>query len=198
MYFQQRQRNALKDQYTDMAEFLRKLDITVDIQEANEFTIPRISQLTKKTNQFNLTTRRYTEEDIKNFMKDGRHLVFSVNVKDKFGDNGLTGVFILDKKTRDSWEIDTLLLSCRIIGRDVEKAILAYIAQLAQKEKLKKLLGAFTPTEKNSLVKDFYPGNHFTKKGEGIFEIADFTLLKMPGHLTLLQPKSPATRATRA
>lgn len=169
MYYQQRKRTELEKQSINMEDFLKNLNIEVEIKKADHFTIPRISQLTMKTNQFNLTTRRYTEEDIKKFSESENFLVYSVNVKDKFGDNGLTGVFIINKKSKETWVIDTFLMSCRIIGRDVEKVMLNYIRELAQIEKVKELIGEYIPTKKNVQTAFLYKDNGFSALSENKF-----------------------------
>ena len=119
-----------------------------------------------KTNQFNLTTKRYTEEQIKNLGSDKNYLVLCANAKDRFGDNGITSVAIL-KKEKDEWTIDTFLLSCRIIGRDIEKAILKFIIDEAKKNKIDFLKGQYIPTQKNTPAKDFYKENGFKLESFG-------------------------------
>ena len=115
MYLNQRQRNNYQKRFTDETQYLERLKIEVTIEEVSPLTIPRLAQLTQKTNQYNLTTRRYTEEDIRIFSEQINCSVIAVSVKDKFGDNGLTGACII-KKNDDFWEIDSWLLSCRVIG----------------------------------------------------------------------------------
>ena len=132
MYAEQRKRSDLEKLAPSLEEFLQQLEVKVSIKNANDFTIPRISQLTLKTNQFNLTTKRYQESDIKKFAQDSSYIVGCAQVEDKFGDNGITGVFIVDKKNPNEWYLDTFLLSCRVMGREVEKGILNYIINKAK------------------------------------------------------------------
>lgn len=160
MYVDQRKRQEFRSITTDITEYLRALDMVITIESANSFTIPRISQLTQKTNQFNMTTKRYSEEDIKKMAEDNKTIVFSIAVVDKFGDNGTTGVAIV-KKGGKQWVIDSFLLSCRVIGRKVEETMLAYILENAKKEGAVTLLGEFIPTKKNILAKEFYGKNDF-------------------------------------
>ena len=117
MYAEQRKRTELEKSVPDLERFLKQLDLRVLIKIANDFTIPRISQLTLKTNQFNLTTKRYQESDIKKFVQDKDYLIGCAQVEDKFGDNGITGVFIVNKKNPKEWYLDTFLLSCRVMGK---------------------------------------------------------------------------------
>ena len=107
-------RKELENKVGDFNEFLKQMNIQVNVQKANSFSIPRISQLTLKTNQFNLTTKRYTEADIKNFIDAPDYDVYAFSAIDKFGDNGITGVYIV-RKHEKFWLIDTFLLSCRIM-----------------------------------------------------------------------------------
>jgi len=160
MYAEQRKRTELHKTATDITEYLKNLKMVVTVEKASSFNIPRISQLTQKTNQFNMATRRYLEEDIKKFSESDNFLVASIKVEDKFGDNGITGAAIVEKKEGE-WRIDTFLLSCRVIGRRVEETLLAYILNEAKKENAKLLVGEFIPTKKNAPAKDFYKNNNF-------------------------------------
>ena len=117
MYLDQRKRNELQKNVGNLQDFLKQLNISVKIKKADEYTIPRISQLTLKTNQFNLTTRRYQEEDIRKFVSNENKIVECAQIQDKFGDNGITSVYILNKENQQEWLIDTFLLSCRVMGR---------------------------------------------------------------------------------
>ena len=160
MYAERRSRKIFKKTVTDITEYLKRLDMIATIEKANSFNIPRISQMTQKTNQFNMTTRRYLEEDIKKFSNDKNHLVASIKIEDKFGDNGITGVAIVEKE-KDKWKIDTFLLSCRVIGRNIENSLLAYIVEQANKENVKEISAEFISTKKNAPAKDFYKNNNF-------------------------------------
>ena len=165
MYVQQRRRKDFESSVTDVTEYLQGLEMVATIEKANSFNIPRISQLTQKTNQFNMTTKRYPEETIKKFANDNNFIVVSVKVEDKFGDNGITGAAILEKNS-DDWRIDTFLLSCRVIGRKIEESLLAYILKEAKKEKAKTVVGEFIPTNKNAPARDFYKNSGFRIMGK--------------------------------
>lgn len=160
MYTEQRQRHELEQSATDITEYLKGLEMAVIIEEANSFTIPRIAQLTQKTNQFNVTTRRYHEEDIKTFLHHGNYRIYSIHVKDKFGDNGITGLAIVETG-KAVWRIDTFLLSCRVIGRRVEEVLLSHVVDQARTNDVQTLVGEFIPTQKNSIARDFYKKNGF-------------------------------------
>ena len=160
LYAEQRKRKEFQKSASDITQYLKDLKMVVTIEKANSFNMPRISQLTQKTNQFNMTTRRYAEEDINKFSKSNNFLVLSLKVVDKFGDNGITGAAIVEKGD-DKWRIDAFLLSCRIIGRRVEEVLLAYILKEAKKEGVKTLIGEFIPTQKNIPAKNFNKNSGF-------------------------------------
>ena len=148
-YRQNANRAQAQSQFTDMEEFLRSLEMKLTIAPATDVTIPRIAQMTQKTNQFNLTTKRYTEDDIRSLVAKGAK-IWTLAVKDRFGDNGVTGLMILIPD--NGWIIDTLLMSCRVLGKGIEEAFFKTVigrykgATMAQ----------FIPTEKNGQVADFY------------------------------------------
>src|SRR5581483_10717921 len=122
-----------------------------------------------KTNQFNLTTRRYTEQQIAQLAASPGWHCFSIRVRDRFGDNGLVGVAITHMDG-NACEIDTLLMSCRVIGRTVETAFLSFLAAHARRSGASHLRGWFLPTKKNAPAADFYRSHGFTQAavtGEG-------------------------------
>jgi len=175
MYVQQRQRTELKNQTGSIDDFLKQLKIKLRIKQTNEFTIPRISQLTLKTNQFNLTTKRYQEEDIRKFSKDETKMIGCAQVEDKFGDNGITGAYIVNKDNSDEWTIDTFLLSCRVIGRGIEDGILDYIIKKAKEEGIKKIKGEFIPTKKNKPAENFLSNFGFKKENNfWVYDISSY------------------------
>lgn len=131
-YLSQRRRHEVKNAFSDFSEYLKHLNIKVEIKSADKFSIPRISQLTIRTNQFNFSSKRYDEKALERLAKDKRHGVYSVNVKDIYGDYGITGAVIIDKED-DRWLIDSFLLSCRILGKNVEDAVMGMIVKQAVK-----------------------------------------------------------------
>jgi len=166
MYHQEKKRKDLEKSITNLEDFLKHLEIKLNIKKADKFTIPRISQLTLKTNQFNLTTRRYQEEEIRQFSENNKMLVGCVQVEDKFGDNGITGVFIVKKENPKEWAIDTLLLSCRVMGREVEKGLLSHIINKARENKIERIKAQYIQTKKNKPVENFLPDCGFHKEGD--------------------------------
>jgi FkbH-like protein len=167
MYIDERRRSQLENSVTNLDDFLSQLGIKIKIRRADKFTIPRISQLVLKTNQFNLTTRRFQEEDILKLSQDKNMLVGCAQTSDKFGDNGITGVFIVQKSPDHSeWSIETFLLSCRVMGRRIEYGIMQYILNEARKEGIEKIRGRYIPTKKNKPCESFLSSSGFKKEGE--------------------------------
>lgn len=167
MYRGEHKRTELKRSSSNLEDFLKQLEIRVTMKKANNFTIPRIAQLTLKTNQFNLTTRRYQEEDVETLAQDHTKLIGCAQTQDKFGDNGITGVYIVNKNHVDKeWFIDTFLLSCRVMGRGIEDAMMGYILSKAKEEGIIKVKAEFIPTKKNKPCEQLLPNFGFKKEGE--------------------------------
>lgn len=169
MYQAQREREQLEQNLTSREDFYRSLQQEAEIAPVTKASLTRVAQLTNKTNQFNLTTRRYTEQQILEMSASQGRDCFSIRVRDRFGDNGLVGVAITQNQG-DVCEIDTFLLSCRVIGRTVETAFLSFLADHARRNGAKRLQGWFLPTKKNAPAKDFYRAHGFapleeTEKG---------------------------------
>jgi FkbH-like protein len=156
MYVAQKERSGAEQNFQSKEDFFRFLEQEAELESVSDLTLARIAQLTQKTNQFNLTTRRYTEEQIAEMAKNPEWHIFSIRVRDRFGDHGLVGVAIAHDRGEEC-EVDTFLLSCRVIGRTVETALLAYLAESAAGRGCKRLVGWFLPTKKNAPARDFYP-----------------------------------------
>jgi FkbH-like protein len=155
-YKENAQRTELKRTFTNFEEYIKNLEIEMSVIQANEFNITRIAQMTQKTNQFNLTTKRYSDADIRAFIIQGTW-VRCISVKDRFGDNGLTGLLILKfDQSKEIAVIDTFLMSCRILGRKIENEFLAYILNNIFKQNFSEVRSYFTPSQKNEQVINFY------------------------------------------
>jgi FkbH-like protein len=163
-------RAKYQEQFTDIEDYLRSLDMVLDIRVNDRDQVSRIAELTQKTNQFNLTTIRYTEHEIKNFMAYP-FFTYTVSVRDKFGDNGLTGVCIIR-----GTNIDVFLLSCRILGRNIEYAFFDCIISDLKKRGYIALIGKYIPSQKNGQTKDFY-GNLGFEAINVTKEVTTFTLI---------------------
>jgi FkbH-like protein len=119
-------------------------------------SLTRVTQLINKTNQFNLTTRRYSEEDTKRFSADSKTVTLRCRLTDRFGDNGIIGIMIALEQTDGDWVVDTWLMSCRVLGRGVEQAMLDLLVEETAKKGARRLIGQYIPTVKNSMVKNHY------------------------------------------
>lgn len=137
-------------------EFLNSLDTEIIIRKIKEDDIKRASQLTQKTNQFNLTTKRYSETEILTLLNEKDYDCFVVSVSDKFGDNGIVSVVITKRISENEVELDTFLLSCRVMGRYIEDKIISYIEHLYFELGFKNLITYYIPTEKNLPVKELF------------------------------------------
>lgn len=149
------QRAAELTKFSDFDDYLRSLDIKIDVLPLDLFNLPRVAQMTQKTNQFNLTTHRYTENDIQQMANDGA-LIYTISVSDRFGDNGITGEIILRPNGKDRMIIDTFLLSCRILGKEIEFAFLDTILNLIANKGVKMVEACYIRTAKNCQVADFF------------------------------------------
>src|SRR5664280_1968265 len=132
------------------------------VKPFDKFSIPRVSQLTQRSNQFNLRTVRYTEEEISAIAGSGDYITFDFTLEDKYGDYGLISVIILKKQT-DSLFIDTWIMSCRVLKRGMEKFVLNQVVKQAHKIGVKQLIGEYLPTAKNGMLKEHYRELGFTK-----------------------------------
>ena len=186
MYLDQKKRKELENKVGDFNEFLKQMNIEVTVQKANSFSIPRIAQLTLKTNQFNLTTRRYQEEEVSKFSSSDDKIVECVEVSDKFGNNGITGTYIIEKKSDEEWVVDTFLLSCRIMGRGVEEIMMNQIIENAKLSGIKRIKGEFIPTAKNKPAENFYEELGFNKENNFWVFNTD-NIIKKPEHIKVIK-----------
>jgi FkbH-like protein len=168
MYRAQAVRRQTAAGFENLEDFWKDLELEVRIEPAQPFSIPRIAQLTQRTNQMNLTTRRYTDTEVEALSKDPAWRVVSVAAKDRFGDHGIIGVMLM-KTQGDSCHIDTFLMSCRVLGLNIEQHMVAFAAATAKRAKARKLLGEFIPTSKNQVAADMYPKLGFEKVGATLF-----------------------------
>jgi FkbH-like protein len=162
MYQANAQRAQALSASGDLAAYLTSLDMVCSIGPVDSVTRPRVAQLINKSNQFNLTTRRYSESEIEAVERDGRRHAIQVRLLDRFGDNGIISVVIADKQG-DSWEIDTWLMSCRVLGRRVQDAVLAHLVTAARIDGAARLIGRYIPSAKNRMVSGHYESLGFTR-----------------------------------
>jgi FkbH-like protein len=173
-YSAQRERKTSETSAGSLEDFYRSLEMKSEIVDVTSVTLARIAQLTQKTNQLNMTTRRYTESEVQTLAGDPGWKLFGVRIVDKFGDNGLVGVVFL-RIAGDTLEIDTFLLSCRVIGRTVETMMLSRVCEIGVAAGCSRINAWFLPTRKNEPAAKIYADNGFTK----IEENADGSLWQL-------------------
>jgi FkbH-like protein len=156
MYKQQNKRESKKLEFHSLDEYLISLELKIIIHENDDLLIPRMAQMTQKVNQFNLTTKRYTEREIEKMVNSSEVLVLSFTVDDKYGSNGVVGLCIINLNNKSSAYIDSFLMSCRVIGRNIEYVIMDRIAKELKSIGIKTLTSQFSETLKNSQVSNFF------------------------------------------
>lgn len=150
------ERVSLQKSFTNESDFLKSLNMVSEVKGFDAFNTPRVAQLSQRSNQFNLRTIRYTEAEIAAIEKDKRYATFSLTLSDKFGDNGLIGVVILEKQDAQTLFVDTWLMSCRVLKRGMENFTLNTLVSYAKVNGFKRIVGEYLPTVKNKMVEDHY------------------------------------------
>jgi FkbH-like protein len=151
-------------QSRNLKSYLTQLEMKLEVTSFTSLQRPRITQLVNKSNQYNLTTRRYTSEQLEAMENNPTRTCFAARLRDKFGHQGIISVVIC-KHEKDDWHVDTWLMSCRVLGRQVEQAFLNCIAAQAIAAGRKRLVGYYVPTAKNDVVKDHFERLGFTQAG---------------------------------
>lgn len=157
------QRVANAKKFTNEGDFLKSLEMVSEVSGFTSFNTPRVAQLSQRSNQFNLRTVRYTEDQITAIENDPKQKGFAFTLEDKFGDNGLIAVVILQEKDPETLFIDTWFMSCRVLKRGMENFTLNTIVEYAKANGYKKIIGEYLPTPKNGMVAEHYTGLGFTK-----------------------------------
>jgi FkbH-like protein len=149
-------RISLREQATDLAGYLASLQMEIIFRSFDSAGRARVAQLINKSNQFNLTTRRYSEAEVAALEQDENCFTLQVRLTDTFGDNGMISVVICRRQDRETWEIDTWLMSCRVLGRGVEDVMLGELLRAARVDGITRLVGVYRPTERNGMVRGHY------------------------------------------
>ena len=157
------QRVATAKKFTNEGDFLKSLEMVSEVSGFTSFNIPRVAQLSQRSNQFNLRTIRYTEDQIAAIENDPKQKGFAFSLKDKFGDNGLIAVVILQEMDANTLFIDTWFMSCRVLKRGMENFTLNTIVDYAKNSGYKKIIGEYLPTQKNGMVSEHYSNLGFTR-----------------------------------
>jgi len=159
------ERTKVKALFENEDDFLKSLNMISNVKPFNPFSIPRIAQLSQRSNQFNLRTVRYTEDEIRKISINERFFTFSFNLIDKYGDNGLICAIILERKNINELFIDTWFMSCRVLKRGMENFVLNQVVDFAIANNFRLIIGEYISTEKNFLVKDHYQKLGFEEVG---------------------------------
>lgn len=162
-YKEKAEREHFHSTFESEDDFFRSLNMKSTVGEFVAFSVPRIAQLSQRSNQFNLRTIRYTESDIIAIAESDDYIGRTFTLSDRFGDNGLISVVILKKQDKVTLFIDTWLMSCRVLNRGMENFVLNTLARIAKDNGFKKIIGEYIPTPKNALVKDHYYNLGFEK-----------------------------------
>ena len=192
---QERATAATSIAHESIEDYYRFLEMEVTICDADTASVPRVAQLTQKTNQFNLTTHRYSDAQIRDLLANGESQVRIARVEDRFGDSGIAGLTVLKYHGEDC-VIDTFLLSCRVIGRGIEDCLLKDCELLARARGACRIIGHYIPTAKNPQVASFYTTRGFKPAGaeehDFMLPLAESTLT-FPSYFKLIR-REPAAR----
>jgi len=151
------ERVSFSKSFTNEGDFLNSLKMVSTVSGFTKFNIPRVAQLSQRSNQFNLRTVRYTEADIEALAKDSSVIDIAFTLKDKFGDNGLIAVIIMKPLDKESLFVDTWFMSCRVLKRGMESFTLNMMVEKAKEAGFTKIIGEYLPTPKNAMVAEHYP-----------------------------------------
>lgn len=174
MYHANTQRKLLQQTYTNYTDYLLGLEMHAEIADFTAVTLPRIVQLTNKSNQFNLTTRRYTQSEMEQVAVDPNRIRLYGRLQDKFGDNGIVSV-VIGEISGDALHIELWLMSCRVLKRDMELAMMDALAAQCRAKGIRTIYGYYYKTAKNAMVQDLFGTFGFTKTEQ--FENGDSTWL---------------------
>lgn len=183
MYLANEQRNRMQKNFSDYGDYLRSLEMKAQIGAFDSAYFSRIAQLTNKSNQFNLTTHRYSQSEIEQIAADPQYLTLCGRLEDKFGDNGVVSI-VIGRKEKDVLQIELWLMSCRVLKRDMEYAMMDILVKQCRDCGIRQIYGYFYPTAKNAMVKDFYALQGFEKLEEDVDGNAKWSF-RIPEQYTL-------------
>lgn len=183
MYLANEQRNKMQKNFSDYGDYLRSLEMKAQIGAFDPAYFSRIAQLTNKSNQFNLTTHRYSQSEIEQIAADPQYLTLCGRLEDKFGDNGVVSI-VIGRKEKDVLQIELWLMSCRVLKRGMEYAMMDTLVKQCRDCRIRQIYGYFYPTAKNAMVKDFYALQGFEKLEEDVDGNAKWSF-RIPEQYTL-------------
>ena len=175
-------RHAEREKFVDLGDFLRSLEMRALVRPFLPFNFPRVAQLTQRSNQFNLRAVRYTEKQVESLANSATHVTLAFELKDRFGDNGLISVVILEIQDGALF-IDTWLMSCRVLGRGVEQLVLNTIVEKARGLGVRRVRGEYLPTAKNGMVKDHYAKLGFSREHDNVWVLDVSNYVDVPVHI---------------
>ena len=191
LYAENAQRAQLEQTFATYGDYLDSLEMSAEIDLFQPTYMDRIAQLTNKTNQFNLTTRRYTLAELEAATRDGKHIGIYGRLADRFGDNGLISV-VLGRREDEALHLDLWLMSCRVLKREMEFAMLDVLVRHAAEQGVQRLVGYYLPTAKNGMVADHYEKLGFTRvssdeKGATAWSLDVPTYQPKTNHIRILE-----------
>ena len=192
MYKAEIKRTKLKEKIVNINDYLKSLDLQIIVRNPNKDDLKRVEQMTQRTNQFNLTTKRLNEFDVQSLNKSKNHFIYLLEARDKFGYYGICGLSVINYQN-NSASIEIFLMSCRVIGRGIENLFLSEILKKVSviQKKIVKFTAKYLPTKKNNQVENFYEDNGFSiksvknNKKEYIIKKMDLKKIKQTNHITL-------------
>ncbi len=167
-YRAEAERVSLQSRCNDYDQYLESLEMVAEAKPFDTYHFPRIAQLTQRSNQFNLRTVRYTEQEIENITSDDKYITLYFTLKDKFGDHGLISAVIMEKREKELF-VNTYLMSCRVLKRGMEEFIINTMVKTAAENGFERVVGEYLPTPKNAMVKDIYEKLGFTRVNDNLF-----------------------------
>lgn len=175
LYQIESQRTTIQQKFTNEEDFLRSLEMLSFVSSFNKFNTPRVAQLSQRSNQFNLRTIRYTDDEIERISRNDDYANFSYTLEDKFGDNGLICVVILKKDIKNALFIETWFMSCRVLKRGMENFVLNSLVDYAKENGFNSIVGEYIQSPKNELVKDHYLKLGFeSQNGNWILDVSGY------------------------
>ena len=178
LYRTEYERLKFKSDYTDLSDYMKSLNMKSKVEFLNDFNIPRVSQLSYRSNQFNLRTIRYSEDELNKIMRSKLYFSLVFDLSDKFGSHGIVSYLILKKTSSEKIFIENWAMSCRVLERGMEQFIINYINDFLKKKNYYLLIGEYIKTNKNIIVKDLY-----TKLGFSVFQKKYKLNLRKNNHL---------------
>jgi FkbH-like protein len=177
------ERAAAKAAFANEDEFLAHLEMRSEVRPFDAYTIPRVAQLSQRSNQYNLRTVRYSEEDARRLAASSDHVTLSFTLADRFGDHGLIAVVVLERRSPRQFFIENWFMSCRVLKRGMESFILNHLVRLCREHGIAELAGEYLPTAKNELVRDHYRDLGFRQEGS-VWVLDSEKYAERPCHIT--------------